>query len=250
MSNENNENQVSRVAIKPPPFYRHNPAVWFRQLESQFELAQITNEQTRYHHVMATLPEDVAINLNPTLNTYSGLKDLILQIYQKSKSELLEDALGSVSLDGQKPSLCVLRLQRKLQECGLEPDEALIKHKVLQAMPSDTRTTLAGQTQNANLTTFSSVADAVYVMSQQQQPSINAVAKSQPVSQQISSRGSLHPFTSKQLPVICRFHVYFGAQAKKCTPWCKWPGNRPSHQEASSRSTSRSNSPVRHQSEN
>ena len=47
-----NNAQVGRITIKPPTFYRSHPQVWFRQLESQFALANITSSQTKVHHVM------------------------------------------------------------------------------------------------------------------------------------------------------------------------------------------------------
>ena len=77
---------VNRVTIKPPPFYRTNPTVWFRQMESQFVLAGITNDTTKYHHILAAIPEDVAINLPMEIEDYSSLKDSITQVYQKSKT--------------------------------------------------------------------------------------------------------------------------------------------------------------------
>ena len=103
--------QVGRITIKPPTFYRNNRQVWFRQLESQFALANITSSQTRFHHVVGALPEDVPINRPTDVNTYKTLKEQIVGIYQKSRQKLLEEAIGSISLDGQKPSVCFLRIK-------------------------------------------------------------------------------------------------------------------------------------------
>jgi hypothetical protein len=58
------EHLVANVAVQPPPFYRKSPEVWFRQLESQFVLARITTEVTKFHHTIAALPEDVACDLS------------------------------------------------------------------------------------------------------------------------------------------------------------------------------------------
>ena len=130
---------VNRVTMKPPPFYRTNPTVWFRQMESQFVLAGITNDTTKYHHILAAIPEDVTISLPMEIEDYSSLKDSITQAYQKSKTELIEEALGTISLDGQKPSVCLLRIQRKFSECHLTMDNDVIKHRIMQAMPISTR---------------------------------------------------------------------------------------------------------------
>ena len=72
---------VNRVTMKPPPFYRTNPTVRFRRMESQFVSAGITNDTTNYHHILAAIPEDVAINLPMETEDYSSLKDSITQVY-------------------------------------------------------------------------------------------------------------------------------------------------------------------------
>ena len=61
---------------------------------------------------MGALPEDVAIILPKDVNAYETLKEQIVVIYQKSRQKLLEEPLGSISLDGQKPSVCFLRIKR------------------------------------------------------------------------------------------------------------------------------------------
>lgn len=55
------------------------------------------------------------------IQPYEQLKETIVQLYTKSKSELMEVALtiGQVQLEGQKPSLVLARIRRKLRECGL-----------------------------------------------------------------------------------------------------------------------------------
>ena len=54
---------------------------------------------------MGALPEEIAINLPLDVSSYESLKEQISGIYQKSRQEILEDALGSNSLDG-KNSVC------------------------------------------------------------------------------------------------------------------------------------------------
>ena len=79
---------INRVTMKLPPFYRTKPVVWFRRMESQFVVAGITNDTTKYHHILAAIPE----------------------------------TLGTISLVGQKPSVCLLRMQRKPPEYHLTMD--------------------------------------------------------------------------------------------------------------------------------
>lgn len=59
-----------------------------------------------------------------------------------------------------------------------------------------------------------------------------------------SSNSTMTPFRQGQRPKVCRFHVYYGSSAIKCTAWCQWP-NKTGLQIFPS---SRSNSPVNAQS--
>ena len=165
---------VSRVSVKPPVFYRSNPTVWFRQMESQFHLAGITQETTKFHHIMAAVPEDVAINLPIEVTTYEALKSQVCNMYQKSRQELIEEALGSISLEGQKPSMCLLRIKRKLGECHLEVGDDVVKHRLMQAMPVASRTALSAHI-SLEANEFAKLADTIHSYATQAEV-ISAVA--------------------------------------------------------------------------
>ena len=239
---------VNRVTIKPPPFYRTNPTVWFRQMESQFVLAGITNDTTKYHHILAAIPEDVAINLPLEIEDYSSLKDSITQVYQKSTTELIEEALGTISLDGQKPSVCLLRIQRKLSECHLTMDNDVIKHRLMQAMPISTRSSLSAHL-DLPPDKFAKLADTIYSYSKDtfqdnthvyatQHSSSSSYTRQPQLTPRNSTADNIQPFSPGQRPKICRFHLFFANSAKRCKPWCKWPGPKPTHIEPSSRAQS------------
>ena len=254
---DQNVQQVNRVNVKAPVFYRGNPTVWFRQMESQFVVAGVTESSTKFHYIMSALPEDVAMNLASEVTGYDDLKAQILGIYQKSKQELLEDALGSVSLDGQKPSVCLLRIKRKLSECNLVVDNDVLKHRLLQAMPYNTRTSLSAHT-NLEPEDFAKLADTIYGYAQAEHRvsmvdnNERAVAATTSRNYQTNRQNQQHPpqnggmeqnfqlrpFANGQKPKICRFHLYYASAAKRCKPWCKWPGQKPAAIDPSSRPSS------------
>lgn len=136
---------VNRVSVKPPPFFRDCPDFWFKSLESQFALAGISQTETKYHHVISALPEDVGINLGKVENTYEDVKKKILALYTKTKQERLSEALGSFHLNGEKPSLAYQRLMRITEEAGLVGDD-FSKQKLLGALPDTVKTILTAHT--------------------------------------------------------------------------------------------------------
>jgi len=46
---------VSRVAIKTPPFWKGDPNIWFAQIETQFVLGGISNDTTTFYHVITAV---------------------------------------------------------------------------------------------------------------------------------------------------------------------------------------------------
>jgi len=49
------EANVSRVAVRIPAFWPEIPELWFAQLEGQFALALITDDDSKYRYVLSKL---------------------------------------------------------------------------------------------------------------------------------------------------------------------------------------------------
>lgn len=65
--------EVSRIGIKPPTFCQDQPDLFFIQMESQFAVAGITVDQTKYHHVISSLEAKYLLHVsdivrNPKVN--------------------------------------------------------------------------------------------------------------------------------------------------------------------------------------
>ena len=112
-------------------------------MESQFVLAGVTNYETKFHLILAAIPEDVAINLPTGIPNYRDIKNHICDIFRKSKQKMIEEAPGKISLDGQKLSLCLMRFQQKLAESNFTLDDDVVKHRLMQAMPISAKTALS-----------------------------------------------------------------------------------------------------------
>ncbi|GFR28149.1 retrovirus-related Pol polyprotein from transposon 297 [Trichonephila clavata] len=150
MPNECDSNQISHVAVKPPPFWKHNPALWFVRLKAQFELAKILNDTTKFNYVLSAAESDI-------LNSVS---DLVLKPPENGKG---------LELGDQRPSQLLTRM-RSL--AGDNVGEPLLKSLWLGRLPNGTQTILAAL--NENLDQLATVADKINDLTFSQ--GINSVA--------------------------------------------------------------------------
>jgi hypothetical protein len=259
------ESSVSAVAVKVPPLYRNNPDAWFRTLESQFHLARITSGETKFHYLVAHLPEDLSAVLlsADTPADYESLKEDIKGIAEKSRQEKITEILAVSDLGGDKPSVFLRRLHAKMAQCGLSACPDMLKATLMRCLPSELRIALSGF-QNQTPEQIAEIADSMLSIRATSNP-INAVQ--QPQSQQAPRdseqrrhqqqrpSNSVAPFRPGQRNVICRAHIYYGLQARTCRRWCQFP-KQPGHQprtlsnKESTPVQSRSSSPVHRQPSN
>ena len=152
---------ISHVAIKPPPFYRKSPLIWFKQMESQFALGNVTNKVTKFHHIMAHLPEDIVVNLAiDDLTEYDSLKKVVLESLQANKHELIDQALAAIDLGDKRPTQAVVEIKRKFNDVGIPPNDDLIKSRHLTALPVNIRSALVGH-DSLSLEQYAKIADSM-----------------------------------------------------------------------------------------
>ena len=60
------------VSLKLPSLWTNDVETWFAQAEAQFALRDITNETTKFHHVVSVLSADVASKVSSILRSPPG----------------------------------------------------------------------------------------------------------------------------------------------------------------------------------
>ena len=153
--------EVNRVGIRVPPFYPEKPALWFAQLESQFVLASITTDSTKFHYAMGQLDpvyagevEDI-ITSPPETDKYIKLKTELIKRLSASREKRTRQLLTHEELGDRKPSQ-FLRHLRHLAGPGV-PEEFL-QTIWASRLPSSTQSIVASQSR-ATLEDLADLAD-------------------------------------------------------------------------------------------
>lgn len=225
---------VDHVSVKAPAFYTKSPEAWFRRMESQFVLANITNSKTKYHHIMSALPEDIAMNIiTDDGEDYDALKDAVLKSLRANKHELIEKALSSIELEDRRPSQLLIEIKRRFAEIGLTPDDTIIKSRLLKAMPPSVRTALVGHAE-VSVDQYAQIADSIMAVASFRPEPTNYLAAVSQEDRRESARSydrreptrysdrrstfssSVKPFYDGQRPKMCNAHIFFGRHANSC----------------------------------
>lgn len=168
LQEQSNVPAVYRVGIKLPPFWPDKPAVWFAQVEAQFELANITRDQTKFNYVVSQLDGQYAgevddiITKPPAADRYEKLKYELIHRLGLSEEQRVRQLLMSEELGDRKPSQ-FLRHMRSL--AGSTPiQDSLVRTLWLQRLPHQAQAIL--QTQNTlSLDQIAEIADRIVEVS-------------------------------------------------------------------------------------
>ncbi|GFX38938.1 transposon Ty3-I Gag-Pol polyprotein [Trichonephila clavipes] len=140
------ESQLSRISFKAPAFWENDPELWFFQVESQFLLAGISNDSTKFHAVIAALNSNILscvrdlVKNPPRESVYSSLKYKILQYFSQSDASRLNLLLHDLQLGDKRPSH-LLSEMRNLAPFKLEHD--LLQTFWLQRLPANLQQVLS-----------------------------------------------------------------------------------------------------------
>lgn len=242
--------QVDRVSVKPPPFWKTDPRLWFLQLEAQFQIAHITADLTKYNYVLAAIDTDILTQVTdflaqpPTRNKYEGLKNRLIAIYSDSREKTLKKLLSDVELGDKKPSQL---LNEMIRLGGTSVPRELVRTLWLQRLPVQTQTILA--TSKDSLDDLAKMADQISEIEQTKTYAISSSSNdnladmirklsvevtelrgrlerthrrdhspSRSRSRSRNARNTKHNTTDG----MCWYHHKFQKDAKKCSAPCKF----------------------------
>lgn len=239
MSEEENKQIIHAVSIKPGIFKETAVTGWFLTLEAQFSLNKITSESTRFFHVLAALPPELATNLPEDVaasQNYTQLKKTVIDIYEQTKPEMFDKLINKTTLSG-RPSIFLQELNSLAKKVGVGED--LIRHKFVNALPSNIAPVLAAQ-KTLSLTQLGVLADELMPLLSEQVSHVPITAvnnsdfsprrrndqrysRSKSPKNESNMPYGLKPYNQNQRPKVCKAHLYYGKSARTCKQWCHWP---------------------------
>ena len=212
------------VSVKLPEFWPEEPDVWFIQAEAEFDLRKITQDSTKYSHVVTKLDRETASKLRdflrapPADNKYAALKGKLVNRYSLTPRERAKHLLSLPGLGDGKPSDL---MDKMLQLRGDGDLEFLFRELFEQHLPPNVRATLAN-VKTEDYRQLARTADDIYEAHKTHHPSLSSTSTTQ-----ISA------------VKVCYYHTKFGEKAKKCFRPCSY---KPSIVASTSRSHGTTNS--------
>ena len=121
-ADETHSPEVYRVAVCQPPFWPEWPAIWFTQAETQFQLAAITCQQTKFNYMISQLNQQQAAEVEDIITSLpehepnDWLKVELVRRLSTSREQRVRQLPSHEKMGNRKPSQFLRHLR------GLAPD--------------------------------------------------------------------------------------------------------------------------------
>ena len=144
--------------FKIATFYATDVELWFNQIETQFDLHQIHDDDERYSLTCAALSDEVASDVRDVLlqpfrpHKYESLKSILIERRGLTTPERVSKVISGERMGSDIPSRCLRRLQ-KTAGFGTKAvvGKAVIRQAFIRQMPTSINAHLATQPDSATL---------------------------------------------------------------------------------------------------
>nr|XP_054764694.1 uncharacterized protein LOC129271345 [Lytechinus pictus] len=256
---------IAAVSLKIPPFWPHDPAVWFAQVEAHFLTRGISVDETKYAHVVSALQPEIAQEVRdilmdpPTSNPYTRLRAGLVRRKSVSEQKRLQQLLIQEELGDRKPSQLLHRMGQLLGTAKI--DDTIFKQLFLQRLPHHVQAIFASSRDAMSVNQLADLADSIVdvgsagsVSSVQHAPSstseivqlreqvdkltaqVNALTtqlvqeRGRSTSRHRSNSSRRRSSSRSDKYPMCWYHFKHGASARKCLPPCPFQGPQQSTQ--------------------
>ncbi|GFT16892.1 uncharacterized protein TNCV_3193591 [Trichonephila clavipes] len=154
--------EAYKLSVKIPPFWEEKPEIWFFQVEAQFSIANINQEETKFNYLVVQLDTKFIENIwdiiqSDEKNKYSCAKNRLLSTFKDSEEKCIKKLLTGISLGDMKPS----QLLRKMKSLtGVNISEKVLRTLWLDKLPDSIKNILVISSEN--LENLSVMADKIF----------------------------------------------------------------------------------------
>ena len=165
-------------------FYASDVELWFNQMETQFALHQIDDDDERYSLTCAALSGEIASDVRDVLlqpfrsNKYESLKAILIERRGLTTPERVNKVISGEKIGNDIPSRFLRRLQ-KTAGFGTKAvvGKAVIRQAFIRQMPAPIRAHLATQPDSATLESLAVLADRALAAEEDVEESKTGVAE-------------------------------------------------------------------------
>lgn len=243
-----NDDKVSTLAIKVPPFWIERPEIWFAQLEAQFQSAKMVSDRQRFNTLLGQVDAKILAQVSdsvlnpPATDKFKHLKEAIITCFADSEQKKTKKLISDMVLGDRKPSQ-LLSEMRAL--AGQSITEDFLKTLWLQRLPVTVQAILSANDIDlkASATLADKISEVVEVrnVSAVNQPTSSVTSEIAALRKQVetltktcekmaksenrgrgrsTSRNKGQPPANQEKNQVCYYHRKFGDQAWRCRKPC------------------------------
>ena len=233
---------ITSVTLSLPPFYEHDPLLWFVFLEAEFENHRIRADNSKYNQLLVRLPQQVAAQVRnilirpPASGKYEALKEAVLSKVMPSGVARAQQLLSSCQLGDQRPSALLTQMQQVLGDWQVH--ESLLREFWMQKLPVSMQSVLS-VVKDRPLSEVANLADEVAERYGTQPSQVTAVTNFSPPTQTPNQPDSIIATMLAEIAALRRdFQSLSLNQRRRSSSLSRTPRSRSSSRVSRSRTPS------------
>ena len=216
---------VNAVAVKLPAFWPQKPRSWFIPVEAQFRRAGITQEQTKFDHVLAVLDPETCDRIsdvaeNPGETPYTTLKERLLSSFSLSPWQSMWQLFDLPEMtEDQRPSI-YLATMKALLPPEENADSFTFKALFVKKLPEELRGPLISS-KFETVTAMAAHANTLWG-ARSIRPTVHVVQRANQRGRSPSRRGKQNRRADTPANTdLCSYHARYGNEARHCRAPCR-----------------------------
>ncbi|XP_014769055.1 uncharacterized protein LOC106868355 [Octopus bimaculoides] len=153
------------ITWRIPPFWTHDPVLWFHHIEAQFSSHRVLSDASRLSHVIGSLSLEIMNVVRDLIMaphgsvSYDTFKTTLINRTSESQRKRLHQLPTSEKLSNRTPSQFLRRIKQLLGDESLR--NKVFKQLFLQRLPSNTQVVLASTRESTSIEELAELADKI-----------------------------------------------------------------------------------------